>query len=260
MKKFLAIVFSLIFALSACTVAFAAAQYECTACHAILADQKAFDAHNNGGCLVLFTTCEYCNVTVATENANAHTTVCPKAYADCKYCGIEYHKANLAAHEKICTEANGNATTDGKQTYTCPVCSSIFNDKAAYEEHTTKTCLVAFKDCPYCEAKVAAVDLDAHKADCPKGACKCDYCGEDFKNQGEYDLHIEPCKAKYFKIPVSKLFDKVVELVKGINWAELAEKVIGVVKGIDFNGLLAKVKPLFEKIPELLEGIIPAAK
>lgn len=164
MKKFLALVFALIFALSACTVAFAA-DYECTVCHAILADQKALDEHNNGGCLE------------------------------------------------------------------------------------------QFRDCQYCGAKVLKDSLADHEADCPKGACACDYCGEDFATKGEYDAHLETCKAENNNIPVASIMDKIVEAVKGIDWADLANKVVEAVKGIDFEGIIAKIKPIIEKVVALVEGV-----
>lgn len=100
MKKFLAIVFALIFALSACTVAFAA-DFECSECHAVLADQKALDAHNNGGCLEQFEACQYCAAKVATANLEAHEADCPKGAGKCEYCDADYAtQADYAEHKK----------------------------------------------------------------------------------------------------------------------------------------------------------------
>ena len=108
MKKFLAIVFSLIFALSACTVAFAA-DFECGACQAVFADQKALDAHNNGGCLEQFAACQYCAAKVRIANADGtelvdnltkHEAECPKGASTCDKCGKALaNKAAADAHE-----------------------------------------------------------------------------------------------------------------------------------------------------------------
>ena len=102
MKKFLAIVLSLIFALSACTVAFAA-DYECSVCHAICADEKALIAHNNGGCLQQFTSCQYCAARVETAKAADHEANCPKGAGKCEYCDASYgSQAEYEAHKAEC--------------------------------------------------------------------------------------------------------------------------------------------------------------
>lgn len=103
MKKFLAIVFSLIFALSACTVAFAGAEnLTCESCLAKLADEKAYNAHVNGGCLVDFKACQYnCGAKVATANIEAHELTCPKGAGKCEYCDADYATQEAyAAHKK----------------------------------------------------------------------------------------------------------------------------------------------------------------
>ncbi len=158
MKKFLAIVFSLIFALSACTVAFAA-DYECETCHAVLASEKDLTAHKNGGCLV------------------------------------------------------------------------------------------NFKDCQYCAAKVATENLDAHEAECPKGATSCDKCGAALKNQAAKADHT--CDTKDV---AENVLGKVVDALGKVDWKGLANKVVDAVKGIDFEGLIAKIKPLIEKVVDLVKG------
>ena len=158
MKKFLAIVFTLIFALSACTVAFAA-DFECETCHAVLASQKDLDAHKNGGCLVDFKTCQYCAAKVATDN------------------------------------------------------------------------------------------LAAHEAECPKGASTCDKCGANLATQADAKAHT--CATEDV---ANNVLDKVVDALKEVDWKSLADKVVGAVKGIDFEGLIAKIKPLVEKVVELVKG------
>lgn len=116
MKKFLAIVFSLIFALSACTVAFAAADFKCPECHAILESQTALDKHLNGGCQVAFKDCKYgCGVKISAEELDAHYAVCPKYSETCEYCGEKFDTAaKNEAHEcKILELAGGNETIAG---------------------------------------------------------------------------------------------------------------------------------------------------
>ena len=167
MKKFLAIVFSLIFALSACTVAFAA-DYECGACQAVFADEKALAAHNNGGCLEQFATCQYCDAKV-----------------------------------RIATE-------DGTK--------EIEN-------------------------------LSKHEAECPKGATSCDKCGAALKNQAAKADHA--CDTKDV---AENILGKAIDALKEVDWKSLADKVVGVVKGIDFEGLIAKIKPLIEKVVDLVKG------
>ena len=134
MKKFLAIVFTLIFALSACTVAFAA-DFECTACHAILADQKSLDAHNNGGCLVQFKACQYCGAKVETAYIGLHEGECPKGAADCDYCGKEdlANQNALAAHKettackKACDKCGKDVTCAEAEAHKCGVKEQIEN-------------------------------------------------------------------------------------------------------------------------------------
>ncbi len=141
---------------------------------------------------------------------------------------------------------------------TCDTCFAKCPDAKAYAAHVNGGCLVDFKACQYCETKVATDDLAAHEASCPKSACSCKYCGEDFETVGKYDAHIEACKAANNNIPMDEIKDKVVDTVKSIDWKGLLDKVIGVVKGIDFDGLIAKVKPVIEKVVELVKGAIPA--
>lgn len=176
MKKFLAILFSLIFALSATTVAFASeADLTCDAegCHAKLADEKAYTAHINGGCLVLF------------------------------------------------------------------------------------------KSCTYCGARVANDKLAAHEEACPKGAGSCEYCGEAYDTQADYKAHKDSeCKMinTVGSEDAAKVVNKVIDVIKGIDWEDLGNKVVDAVKGIDFEGIIAKIKPIFEKIVAFITEAIGEAE
>lgn len=135
MKKFLAIVFSLIFALTACTVAFASeADLTCDSCKAKLADAKAYAAHINGGCLVDFKACQYCDAKVATENLDVHEGSCPKGAEACDYCGktlatqdaLAAHKAEKAC-EKKCADCGVKVKMADKDTHECAVEDQLTN-------------------------------------------------------------------------------------------------------------------------------------
>ncbi len=89
MKKFVSIILALIIALSASAVAFAAA-YECDVCQAVFADEKAYTAHMNSGCLEQYKDCPYCAAKVGEANLDAHIADCPKGSGSCKYCGEGY--------------------------------------------------------------------------------------------------------------------------------------------------------------------------
>ena len=141
MKKFLAIVFALIFALSACTVAFAATSYECSDCHAVLADEKAYSAHINGGCLEKFTDCKYCAARVDRNLITDHEDACPKGIKACDYCGEEFTQGELkvhAAEEECICKACGKATTviNNEKTHKCEIADKVVNtvtDKKTWE-------------------------------------------------------------------------------------------------------------------------------
>ncbi len=145
-----------------------------------------------------------------------------------------------------------------EENLTCDTCYAKLETKEAYSKHINGGCLVDFKSCQYCGARVAEADLANHEASCPKGACTCKYCGKDFETKGAHDEHIDACKAEYNNIPVDEVKDKVVDTVKGIDWGSLLGKIVDAVKGligsIDLGGLIAKIKPLFEKVIELIKG------
>lgn len=112
MKKFIALVFALIFALSACTVAFATTEWTCPeeGCKAVLGSKALYDAHVNGGCLVKFTDCAYCGAKVDRDDIEAHIANCPKYSETCQYCGEKFDSvAAKAKHKcKIVEVAGGN--------------------------------------------------------------------------------------------------------------------------------------------------------
>ncbi len=135
MKKILALVFALILAFSACSVAFAAAEFACESCHAVLADQKALDAHNNGGCLVQFKACQYCGSKIEAAYIELHEGECPKGAADCDYCGkkalanqnaLEAHQASADCAKK-CDKCGVEVTCAGKDDHKCAVEDQIKN-------------------------------------------------------------------------------------------------------------------------------------
>lgn len=140
----------------------------------------------------------------------------------------------------------------GAENLTCESCYEVLGTLDAYNKHISGGCLIDFEPCKYCGGNIANENLEAHQLICPDGAGKCEFCGEGYGTQAEYAAHKEnDCKvtgAIGDKIPVATIFDKVVEAVKGIDWADLGSKIADVFKGIDFEGIIAKIKPVFEKI------------
>lgn len=139
---------------------------------------------------------------------------------------------------------------------TCDTCKVKLADEKAYNAHVNGGCLIDFKACQYCAAKVATADLDAHEAECPKGASTCDKCGADLANKAAADAHT--CATEDV---VNNVADKAIDALKAVDWKALADKVVEAVKGIDFEGIIAKIKPIIEKVVAFVGEIeLPAAK
>lgn len=192
MKKFLAIVFTLIFALSACTVAFAA------------------------------------------DAANVFT---------CANCGEKYDTTTAYnEHIKTCKPA-----ASVPQTWMCDRCQKVFKDEAALNDHYfAGGCDVTFEDCKYCGERIFEEGIEKHYNTCIKFAETCAYCGkDDFANYDEFAAHEDGnCKvinAIGDKIKVAEIVNKIIEFLKGVDWAGLFAKVGELVGGIDFEGLIGKV-------------------
>lgn len=110
MKKFLAVFFSVLFALSATTVAFAdAANLTCDVCKEVLGSEKDYTAHVSGGCLRQFKACSYCEAKVRFADAEGndvddlkkHELACPKGAGTCEFCGEDYAtQADYTAHKE----------------------------------------------------------------------------------------------------------------------------------------------------------------
>ena len=134
--------------------------------------------------------------------------------------------------------------------YECGECHAVFKTAELLAAHENSTCLEQYKDCPYCEAKVANDNLDAHVADCPKGAGDCKYCGESYATQGEYAAHIESeCKlTTTVGVKVADIIVKVLDFLKGVDWEGLLGKVTDALGSIDLGGIVEKIKPAFEKV------------
>ncbi len=146
---------------------------------------------------------------------------------------------------------------------TCDTCLAKLGDEKAYNAHINGGCLIDFKECQYCDVKVSKDNIEAHEAECPKGAGKCEYCGEAYDTQADYAAHKKSdCKMinTVGSEDTAKIVNKVIDVVKGIDWKDLADKVVGVVKGIDFEGLIAKIKPIFEKIVAFVTDAIESAE
>lgn len=113
MKKFLAVFFTLIFALSSFTVAFAA-DHECPNCHVVF-DDAAWSEHVSKGCSFGKTTaCRYCNNPVATENLATHELDCPKGAKTCDVCHQQFEtQRKYNAHLDTCKEDAASDIVDG---------------------------------------------------------------------------------------------------------------------------------------------------
>lgn len=167
----------------------------------------------------------------------------------------------------------------GAENLTCDSCYEVFGKEEDYKAHVSGGCLVDFEPCVYCGGSIANANHAAHQLTCPKGAGTCEYCGKyDYMNQADYEYHIgkdlngdkvighddvennaEDCKVTLAigdKVPVAKIFDKIVEALKKVDWKGLLGKVGDLIGGIDFGGLIAKLKPILEKVVEFVKGAI----
>ena len=119
----------------------------------------------------------------------------------------------------------------------CKICGATFDSADEAMKHNEVPC---DRICPYCETRCETTEKrDAHIKECQFGSQKCDYCGKDFCPIKEYDAHLEDCKAKYFNIPVAKIFATVKDLFSKIDWSS----VLGTVKdlGGKLTGLLGNI-------------------
>ncbi|MBR3819194.1 MAG: hypothetical protein IKJ41_08630 [Clostridia bacterium] len=134
--------------------------------------------------------------------------------------------------------------------YECGVCFAVFGDEKSYSAHMNSGCLEQYKDCPYCAAKVAEANLEAHKATCPKGAGECKYCGAGYANQEAYAAHLEnDCKlVTTVGKDVADILIKILDFLKGVDWEGLLGKVTDALGSIDLGGIVEKIKPAFEKV------------
>lgn len=103
MKKFLAILFSVIFALSATTVAFASSN-DCPYCEETFTNESEYNKHL-ADCDGYFRACPYgCDADFATEEElKIHEGVCLEFEGECDYCGkIVITKNAFNEHVKVC--------------------------------------------------------------------------------------------------------------------------------------------------------------
>lgn len=142
--------------------------------------------------------------------------------------------------------------------FECGVCQAVFADEKAYTAHMNSGCLEEYKDCPYCAAKVHADKLSEHKADCPKGAGECKYCGESYATQGAYEAHIaDECKlVKTVGKDVADILIKVLDFLKGIDWEGLLGKITDALGSINLDGIVEKIKPVLEKVINFLKDAL----
>lgn len=139
---------------------------------------------------------------------------------------------------------------------TCDTCLAKLGDEKAYNAHINGGCLIDFKECQYCDVKVAKDNIDAHELECPKGASKCDKCGAELANKAAAEAHTSCAIEDLAKNVVNKLIDAL----KEVDWKEVGDKIVDTVKGIDFEGIIAKIKPIFEKIIAFVTEAIESAE
>ncbi len=140
--------------------------------------------------------------------------------------------------------------------FECAICQAVFADEKEYAAHMNSGCLEQYENCPYCASKVHEYNIDEHKADCPKGAGECKYCGESYATQGEFEAHISAdengkieCKlVSIFGVKVADIIIKIVDFLKGVDWEGLLGKVTDALGSIDLGGIVEKIKPAFEKV------------
>lgn len=136
---------------------------------------------------------------------------------------------------------------------TCDTCLVKLADEKAYAAHVNGGCLVDFKACQYCDAKVATANLDAHEAECPKGASTCDKCGAELANEAAADAHT--CVTE----DVAKnVVDKVIDALKDVDWEGVIGQVKDAIGSIDLEGIIAKIKPIVEKVVAFVKDAVAA--
>lgn len=216
MKKILAIVFTLIFALSACTVAFAATAtttVDCSVCKMKFDDNAAYNAHladckaANTETLHKWECCECHKVfkDEATFNAHYYGGGCDVLYASCKYCEERILKDATEEHYGLCI----------KYSEVCEFCGEEFDTKAKFEAHNCEVLgFLANEDI----AKIVGTVIIAIK-----------------------------------NIDWEEVLGKIGEVLGGIDFEGLIGKVTGLFGDIDFEDLLGKVTGLFGDID--LEGL-----
>lgn len=139
MKKFIALVFALIFALSTLTVAFAATAttVDCSTCKQKFDSNAEYNAHLKDCKPATYKyNCEYCKEGFDNADAfNAHLgdkaeNNCDVRYRSCKYgCGNSFDtKDELTAHQDVCP----------KYSETCEFCGEKFDSKAKKDAHECK--------------------------------------------------------------------------------------------------------------------------
>lgn len=240
MKKFLAIVFTLIFALSACTVAFAA------------------DAATTA------TTCKYCEKKYDTSaDYNAHLDACKKAYE-------EANKETLHRFECIeCKKVFESEEAFNNHFYyggcdvmytTCGYCEDRIHVNCGVHEDCVvehyKVCIEYSDNCKYCGKHFT--DYTAHMNHQGEDIASSECCVRTTINNDDVSEVIGTIiitVVDFFKnTDWGAVLAKVGEVVGGIDFEGLIGKVTGFIGGIDFEGLIGKVTDVVGNIE------LPAAK
>ena len=209
MKKVLAVMFAVLFALSSiCAISYAA---DATA--------EAND-----------TTVEVSTNFPDTINVNYSTAM------TCPYCGkVCADSQAYADHLEVCEDAKTFAGNAGAILLKCYYCSATFKSEAAYNAHCAVyvNCKDHIASCPYSGADYLDLDEDGVPG------CPC-----TFNTKDQYAAHTEICPYKgqysaqgYLNLLKGLLKDFFVGIFKNADWSSVLGGLKGLVAGFDLGAL-----------------------
>ncbi len=125
-------------------------------------------------------------------------------------------------------------------TYQCPHCLAVIEGEAAYNKHLSNTCPVVGED-------------DKNKAEEAAKIQTCPYegCGAQFKDENEYNTHLDVCLKK----TDPTIAQKVEDFILNFKFEDLLGTVEELLGKVNFPDLLVKAIDLLE---DAVEGILGA--
>lgn len=125
-------------------------------------------------------------------------------------------------------------------TYECDKCHGIITNSATYTAHVAADKCAT---CPHCNYGFASEEeVEAHRYDCRLFTGTCDYCGSSVNKEGAFNAHVDACKAKFFNIPVYKIYKAIENFVRTTDWNNIANKAADIVNTI--KDVIAKIVPV----------------